>query len=137
MGEWDVTDEPHKTVSGDHPQMMKNARKPYSPASDASGDWGDVAPVSDGKSYKNGLADEMRNKGWGNLGGKDVFPDLKNPMVPDADDFVMKGEKSVGEEGDDSLGQFQGDTHPELKNPFILASLKPKSNDEGGKVSYS
>jgi len=111
--EWNVSNSVHTTVSGDHPQMAKNAKKGYTPASDFSGDWGDVAPVSDGKSYRNGEADKMRNRSYGNLGGDDV-----NPYIPQAGDFTMKGEQGV-DKATDGLVYRSGNTWPELTNPHV------------------
>lgn len=125
-GEWNVNKTPHVTISGDHPNMAKLARHPYTPASDFSGNWGDPAPVSDGKSYRGGLADEMRGKGWGNMAGKDMDPDLRNPYLPDASDFTMKGEQGVDKDGE-ALGSWSsGDTWPDNVNPYLPASVMPK-----------
>lgn len=126
--DWDVKNEPHITTSGDHPQMAMNAAKGYVPSQDFSGNWGDAAPVSDGKSYKGGLADEMRGDGFGNWGGESTYPALKNPYCPDPfGKYTMKGEKGVDRD-DDDLGTWQSkDTDPELKNPFLLNSESPKS----------
>lgn len=117
--DWDVVKTPHRSENGDNPQMFKNAKVPYTPASDFSGNWGDPAPVSDGKSYKGGLADEMRHKGWGNKAGKDTWPDLKNPYQPDSGHFTMPNDKGVDRD-DDNFGTWQdGDTWPNLENPYV------------------
>lgn len=117
--DWSVSNKTHISLTGENPQMAKNARVGYTPASDFSPDWGDEAPVSDGKSYKGGLANKMRNSSWGNLGGGDTYPNLKNPYVPKPyGDYVIKGEKSV--EKDTATGQWSsGDTWPSLQNPYV------------------
>lgn len=115
---WDVNNKPHSTVNGDHPQMAKNAQKGYTPSGDFSGNWGDEAPVSDGKSYRGGLADEMRHRSWGNIGGEDTYPSLKNPYVPKPyGDYKMK-EKSAVDDGQSDWSRWQSkDTWPNLQNP--------------------
>tara|TARA_Y100000034_G_C6897519_1_gene414192 strand:+ start:1138 stop:3045 length:1908 start_codon:yes stop_codon:yes gene_type:complete len=115
---WNVNNKPHMTVSGDHPDMAKKAGQGYSPRADATGDWGDEAPVSDGKNYKGGLADEMRNRSWGNVGGSDVYPSVQNPYTPQPfGDYTMKGEKGVDKENT-GFSLYRGQTWPELQNPY-------------------
>lgn len=116
--EWKEMD-PHVSVTGDHPMLKAHAQKSYSPASDLHGDdVSDAAPVSDGKNVKSGLADDMGNNAWGNIGGDDVYPSLNNPYIPDAMEFTMKGEKGVDKD-DEDLGTNQGkDTWPNLQNPL-------------------
>lgn len=125
--EWDVSNGVHQTVSGDHPAMSQKAKHGYTPASDFSGDWGDPAPVSDGKSYKGNSA-EMRHSGWGNEGGNETYPSLSNPHVPSPfGDYKIKGEKHIDSDGN-LLGQWDsGDTWPELNNPYIPSGV---SQDE-------
>lgn len=128
--EWDVVKTPYRTVNGDNPQMSKNARKGYTPASDFSGDWGDPAPVSDGKNYKNGLADEMRGKSWGNVANKNTYPDLTNPYQPDSGEYTMPHDKGVDKD-DDNFGTWQdGNTWPKLHNPYIPAAEIPRQKVE-------
>jgi hypothetical protein len=118
--DWDVSNTPHMTISGDHPEMAKKARQPYSPANDFSGDWGDPAPVSDGKSYKGGLADEMRGDAWGNWTNSDTWPALDNPYVPKAGEWTMPKEKGADKDGTDDWSRFQSkDTWPNLENPYV------------------
>jgi len=126
--DWNVSNTPHITVSGDHPAMADKARQKYSPAADASGDWGDVAPASDGASYKGGEADLMRNRAYGNLGGPDVFPALNNPYVPTPfGDYKIKGEKAI-ETDSDQLAHWGGsDTWPALQNPYCPAAVTPQT----------
>lgn len=127
--DWKVSNTPYMTVSGDHPQMAINAKKPYQPNTDFSGDWGDVAPVSDGKSYKGGLADEMRKDAWGNWTNDDTWPALENPYVPAAKVWTMPGEKGADKSGEDDWSRYQSkDTWPALQNPYV-----PKeAGGEGG-----
>lgn len=126
---WDVSNsDVHHTVSGDHPKMAWAAKVGDAVPSKFPGDWGDEAPVSDGKSYKGGLADEMRNRSWGNIGGEDSWPNLKNPYVPKPfGDYKMK-EKSAVDDGDSDWSRWQsGETWPNLKNPYVPDSPWDKS----------
>lgn len=126
---WNVSNsDVHHTVNGDHPRMGWIAKQTDATPSKYLGDWGDEAPVSDGKSYKNGLADEMRNRSWSNIGGPDVYPDLKNDNVPKPfGDYKMK-EPSAVDSGDSDWSRFQsGDTWPNLKNPYVPDSPWDKS----------
>lgn len=125
-GVWNVSNTPHQTVSGDHPAMAQKAKQGYTPSSDFSGDWGDSAPVSDGKNYKGGLADEMRSRSWGNLTGE-TWPELQNPYVPKPfGDYTIKGEKGV-EKASDATSQWSSeDTWPALQNPYVPKSERPK-----------
>lgn len=126
--DWDVKNTAHSTVNGDNPQMAKNAAKGYTPSSDFSGNWGDTAPVSDGKSYKGGLADEMRNRSWGNWGSEDTYPSLKNPYLQKPfGDYKMK-EKSAVDDGQSDWSRWQSkDTWPNLQNPYTPDSPWDKS----------
>ena len=129
--EWDVVKTPYRTTVGEHPDMVKKANTSYKPSADFSGDWGDVAPVSDGKNYKNGAAKEMRNKSWGQEGGKDVYPSLDNPVVPKAGEYTMKGEPGVDKNSDSGLGQWQsGDTYPSMDNPYLPKSVRKYVNSD-------
>jgi hypothetical protein len=127
-GVWNVSNKPHETMNGDHPDMAKKASHGYAPSKDFSGNYGDSAPTigSDDMNYKNSKnAKEMRNKGWGQEGGNDVFPSLKNPYVPQPfGTYTMKGEKGVDKDQGNLLSNSK-DTFPSLKNPYV-----PK--EEGG-----
>jgi hypothetical protein len=127
--EWNVSNTPHETIVGDHPILMKKAKQPGNPDNSPS-DYDSTALVSDGKSYKGKEADEMRNHGWGNKGGKDTYPTLSNPYVPEPGDYTMSGEPGVDKNGDTGLGQMQGDTWPELSNPYVPKSVVPKINSD-------
>jgi hypothetical protein len=126
--DWKVSNKPHVTVSGDHPAMAQKARHPYNPAGDASGDWGDSAPVSDGSSYKGGLADEMRNRSWGNWSSGDTFPGLNNPYIHSPfGDYKIKGEKHIDSDSG-QLGQWgDGNTWPNLQNPYNPKAETPQT----------
>jgi hypothetical protein len=122
---WNVSNMPHHTVNGDHPQMSRNARVPAIAAThNGEGDWGDSAPMigQDNMSYKGGHASQARSSSWGNIGGSDTFPTLSNPYIPKPfGDYTMKGEKGVDK---DALGQHHstwqsGDTWPALHNPYV------------------
>lgn len=127
--DWNVSNSPYDTVNGSHPQMAKNAAKGYAPSSDFSGDWGDPAPVSDGKSYKGGLADEMRGNAWGNWANDDTWPGLQNPYVKGATAaWLMKGPDSAATTGTDDWSRYQsGDTWPGLQNPYCPKGVTPDS----------
>lgn len=126
--DWSPSNSTHTTVSGDHPAMAQKAKHGYTPASDFSGDWGDVAPVSDGKNYKGGLADQMRNSAWGNLGGDGTYPSLQNPYVPKPfGSYEIKGEKTIDADSG-LLGHTGGnDTWPSLQNPYVPQSVTPQT----------
>lgn len=117
--EWE-SEEPVVSATGDHPALKEKARKSYSPANDFEGDDVDSpAPVSDGKTIKNDLDDEMRMDVFSSMADEDkTWPGLKNPYIPDSMEFTMKGEKGADKD-DSGLAQDQSkDTYPELKNPF-------------------
>lgn len=125
--DWSVSNSTYVTLTGEHPQMAKNARVGYTPASDFTGDWGDTAPASDGKSYRGGEAKKMRDSSYGNLGGSDTYPNLKNPYVPKPfGEYKIKGEKSVEDDGS-ATGQWSSkDTWPALQNPYVPKALTNK-----------
>jgi hypothetical protein len=127
-GPWVISNKPHQTVVGDHPAMAQKAKQGYAPASDFSGDWGDPAPVSDGKNYRGGLADEMRNRGHGNWANAETYPELKNPYIPKPfGDYTIKGEKSVDKVSDATSQWSSGDTWPALQNPYVPKAETPDS----------
>ncbi len=121
---WDVSNTPHQTTVGDHPRMNWAAQQHNAVASNYPGDWGGKLPVSDGKSYKGGLEDQMRNNAWGNSNGEDTWPSLKNPYVPKPfGDYTMKGEKGADKDGDSDWSRWQSnDTWPNLQNPNVKPS---------------
>lgn len=132
-GTWTVSNKPHITVSGDHPDMAKKASHSYAPSKDFTGNWGDELPMigQDSMTYKGGKhAKEARSSSWGNVGGKDTFPSLQNPYVPKPfGDYTMKGEKGVDK---DAFGQHHstwqsGDTWPKLQNPYVPKAETPSS----------
>ena len=120
---WNVSNMPHHTVNGDHPQMGRNARVPAI-AGTHNGDWNDPAPMigQEDMSYKGRHSSQARSSSWGNIGGNDTFPSLNNPYVPKPfGDYTMKGEKGVDK---DTFGQHHGswqsgDTWPNLNNPYV------------------
>ncbi len=122
-GKWVVSNKPHLTVTGDHPDMAKKASHGYTPSKDFSGNWGDEAPAigQDNHNYKNGKnAKTMRNNSWGQEGGKEVFPSLKNPYTPKPfGDYTMKGEKGVDKDNKDHSLWSSSDTWPNMKNPYV------------------
>jgi len=126
--DWSVSNSVYTTVSGDNPKMAQNAKKGYTPASDFSGDWGDTAPVSDGKSYRGGLADEMRNRSYGNIGGDGVYPSLQNPYIPKPfGDYKIKGEKFIDSDSDQLAHDGGSDTWPSLQNPYTPKAETPQT----------
>jgi len=125
-GKWVVSNKPHMTVQGDHPDMAKKAAHGYTPSKDFSGDWGDSAPMikQDDMSYKGNAPEQARNSSWASpsTGGGEVFPKLSNPYIPKPfGDYTMKGEKGVDK---DTFGQHwatwqSGDVWPGLNNPYV------------------
>lgn len=128
--DWTVSNNVHITVSGDHPDMAKKAKQGYTPSSDFSGDWGDPAPVSDGKSYR-GNSEEMRSNSWSNIGGEDTYPSLKNPYVPQPfGDYKIKGEKTVDGDSGHLAHWSDSETWPSLQNPYVPKSVTPKMKSD-------
>lgn len=124
--DWNVSENPHVSATGEHPEVLKKAKMGYAPASDFSGEYGDPAPVSDGKNYKGGLADEMRNDAWGNVGGEEVFPSLDNPYTPKPfGDYKIKGEKDIDSDSGHLAHVGGNDAWPALENPYLPKSLVP------------
>jgi hypothetical protein len=121
---WDVSNTPHQTEVGDHPRMAWCAKQGEAVPSKFPGDWGGKLPVSDGKSYKGGLEDEMRDRAWGNWSSEETWPGLKNPYVPKPfGDYKMK-EPSAVDDGQSDWSRFQNkDTWPALQNPYVPDSV--------------
>jgi hypothetical protein len=123
---WSVSNTPDTTsYPGTHPMMPKLAKVPGIPG-DHPGEWGGKTPVSDGKSYRGGLEDEMRNRSWGNITGN-TWPELENPNVLaspwDKGKYKMKGEKDATEDGQSDWSRFQNsETWPALQNPNVKES---------------
>jgi hypothetical protein len=120
-GIWLVSNNPHITVNGDHPDMAGKASHSYSPSKDFSGKYGDPLPaIGDDMKYRGGKhSKEMRHKGWGQEGGADVFPTLSNPYIPKPfGDFTMKGEKGVDKSNSGLSLDSSSDTWPNLRNPY-------------------
>lgn len=118
---WDVSYDAHTTIDGNHPRMSELAKHSYTPSSDFDASE-DPAPVSADGKYKLGRgansAREMRYKGLGNR-GKEVYPKLNNPYVPEAGIFRMQGAKSIDQ--DDTFGNWKSEkTYPELSNPYVI-----------------
>lgn len=127
---WDVTNTTHISVNGEHPRTLMNAKVTDAVPSKYNGDWNDPAPVSDGKSYHNNLADEMRNNAWMSMGGDQVWPAVSNPYIPKAGDFKMK-EPSAANSGESDLSRFQSnDTWPNLQNPYAPKADFPKAKSD-------
>jgi hypothetical protein len=120
---WTVSNKPHITVTGEHPDMAKKATVDGIPGK-YKGGWGDEAPMigQDDMNYKGKHSKEARSNSWGNIGGKGTYPSLDNPYVPKPfGDWTMKGEKGVDK---DAVGQHHStwqskDTWPKLQNPYI------------------
>ena len=114
--------------------MARNAKVP-AVSGRHDGDWGDEAPAigQDSHAYKGGKHSKtMRSNSWGQEGGGEIFPKLKNPYVPKPfGDYTMKGEKGVDKE---ATGQHwstwqTSDTWPDLQNPYVPKEV----GGEGGK----
>lgn len=115
---------PEVSVGGEHSMTKWNAKQAAVPGNNTGG-WKDTAPVSDGKDYDKGLADEMGSDGFSNIASSDTWPDIKNPYVPKSMMYKMK-EKSVMDDSDDLGTMSSGDTWPNLKNPMALKPVMPK-----------
>lgn len=130
---WNVSNNVHITVGGDHPKMSQNAQKGYTPSSDFSGNWKSVAPVSDGTGTKKELSDEMEKNSWGNIGGEDVYPSLDNPYIPKPfGDYKIKGEKNIDNDTDQLAHVGGEDTWPNMTNPYLPKSVDVKMNNGAG-----
>ena len=118
---WDHDVEVNAT--GDHSMTKWNAKQ-SSVSSNNTGNWRDAAPVSDGKSYNKGHADEMGHGALGNNASSDTWPDIKNPYVPK---FIAPKVKEKSISSEDGLGddQFQN-TWPKLNNPLSPKPVMPK-----------
>ncbi len=124
---WNVSNSTYITRAGEHPRMAQNAQHPYTPSRDFSGDWGDVAPVSDGKNYKGGLADEMRDNAWGNWSNNNTYPELSNPYVPRPfGKYTINDPDGADKSGDSDWSRWQSnDTWPALQNPYVPKAETP------------
>lgn len=121
---WNVSNSTHQTIIGDHPRMSWCAKQDSVP-SKFPGDWGGKLPVSDGKSYKGGGEEEMRDRSWGQAGPRDdMWPALKNPYVPKPfGDYKMK-EPSAVNSGESDWSRWQSkDTWPNLQNPYVPTAV--------------
>jgi hypothetical protein len=118
---WDHDVEVNAT--GDHSMTKWNAKQ-SSVSSSNTGSWRDAAPVSDGKNYNKGHADEMGYSALGHSTSSDTWPDIKNPYVPK---FIAPKVKEKAISSEDGLGddQFQN-TWPKLNNPLSPKPVMPK-----------
>lgn len=131
---WDIVKVPYQTTAGEHPKMAQLATQPGHPGS-YKGDWGDSLPAigQDSHDYSSGKhADEMRNRSWGNKGGKGVWPDLTNPYVPEPfGDYTMKGEKGVDKDWESGEAMWQSkETWPNLQNPYVPQAVRVHVNSD-------
>jgi hypothetical protein len=127
-GDWSVVKDPYHTVTGDHPQMGKNAKQSGAPG-EYPGDWDDPAPMvgQDSMAYSKKNSEEARNRSWGNKGGSDVWPSLENPNIPKPfGNYTMK-EPNAANSGDSDWSRWQSsDTWPGLQNPYCPKAMIPK-----------
>ena len=125
MQSWEIVTKPYLTRHGEHPDMEKKARVSLS-QKDSMGHYQDPAPVSDGEEWTAKDAEQMRNKAWGNVGGKDTYPELDNPYVPQEGKWTMPHDTGVDKDHDEGLAQWQdgGKTWPGLENPYVPQSVK-------------
>lgn len=129
--EWTVSNTPHISAVGDHPQMAINAKKGYTPASDFSPDWGSPTPVSDGKTYKGDETNKTTNQGWVQVGGDDTYPSLNNPYIlKPFGDYEIKGEPTIDKDTNQLPFVSNNDTYPQLQNPYVPKSVAPKMNND-------
>ena len=129
--DWKVSNDVHTTINGDHPRMAQLAKWGYTPANDFSGDYGEGSPVSDGKNPRSKEEAEKMKNAWANIGGPETAPELNNPYTPKPfGDYKMKGEKSVTDDDDDFSTWQSKETWPNLRNPYLLDAVRPKSNGD-------
>lgn len=112
------------SLNGDNPMTHWNAKQ-AAVASTKTGDWKSPAPVSDGKDYDGGLADEMGHDGLGNMANSDVYPDLKNPYVPKSMAPKVHDDGSNDPEAGVATHQDK-ETWPNLSNPLQPKPKMPK-----------
>lgn len=120
-GEWQVSNTPYVTISGDHPAMAEKARQSYSPA----GDFG-----ADAEAWQRRATEkQFTGPQWTSVGGGEIFPGLNNPYVPKPfGDYTMSGEKGVDKDWQSGEGSWNsGDTYPNLQNPYVPKAETPKS----------
>lgn len=129
---WNVSNDAYLTKVGEHPRMQWAANQHSAVACNHNGDI-KGSPVSDGKSYKNGLEDEMRNRAWGNWSSDETWPGLKNPyLLKPFGDYRMR-EPSAVNDGENDWSRWQSsDTVPNLTNPNVKPSPwdKKKMNSD-------
>jgi hypothetical protein len=131
MQPWNIVKKPYRTTVGEHPEMVKKAQHSYAPSRDFTGDWGGKLPVSDGKNYRGGGEEQMRNKSWGNVGGEKTYPSLQNPYVPKSGEWTLQYEPGVDKTGSNASGQWgSGDTWPSLQNPYVPQAVKKHVNND-------
>jgi len=112
------------TASGDHSMTKWNAKQAHV-ASNSTGGWKDAAPVSDGKDYDRGHADDMGHSGMSNMASDDTWPNMSNPYVPKAIVPKMR-EKNVADDSDALGDDVHKDTWPNLSNPLSPKPVMPK-----------
>jgi hypothetical protein len=124
-GDWNVSNTPHQTVNGDHPDMEKKARQGYAPASDLG---------TDANAWQSRASEkQVTGQKWTSVGDSDVFPSLNNPYVPKSGDYTMSGEKGVDKDWQNGEGTWQSnDTWPNLQNPYVPKAETPKSYQNNG-----
>lgn len=121
--------EAHVSADGVHPELAKKASKTQSPA-EMQGSTPEHHHASEGKGADAGVAKELGEEGWSNLGGEGVYPSLDNPYVPKADTPKIVGEKDVDSDSEQLASWGSNDTWPGLNNPYSKASATPKSVKE-------
>jgi hypothetical protein len=112
-------DKPFVTASGEHPALARKAKMGYSPASDFSGDYGNLPSASQGKGRDASVADELANKGPSNEGGEGIYPSLDNPYLLKSGDYKIKGEVDVDSDSGQLAHWGSSDTWPNLQNPYV------------------
>jgi len=110
------------SVGGDNPMTKWNAKQ-AAVASNNTGGWKSAAPVSDGKDYDGGDAEEMGHNALGNVSNSDIYPDLKNPYVPKS---VTPKVHDTPNEPEDGIATDQSHTWPNLSNPMAPKPKMPK-----------
>lgn len=122
-------DSPHVTADGEHPVLAGKAKKYQSPA-EMQGSTPEYHHTSDGKGANADSARELGEEGWSNIGGEGVYPSLDNPYVPKSDMPRIKGERNIEADSGPFAHWSDDDTWPNLSNPYLKASVNPKSVEE-------
>lgn len=102
------------SLNGDNPFIHK-----YGPMNGAPGDHTgpyNLSPTSDGHTVK---VDINGMEYYTDMKGPNLNPQVRNPYVPQAGDFKIKGEKDIDSDTHELATFGDKDTWPALSNPYI------------------